>query len=99
FYALATALPERTWKEGLIGAVLGYGVIRLVAHGYHLINRHRGIGYGHGKLLAIVGAYLGWESVLVTLFLGSIIGSVLGGPWVGAARARRHKHGEQGETL
>jgi leader peptidase (prepilin peptidase)/N-methyltransferase len=88
FYALATGLPERTWKDGLIGAAVGYGVIRLVADGYHLITRRRGLGYGDGKLLAIVGAYLGWQSVLVTLFLGSIIGSVLGGLWLVVARAR-----------
>jgi leader peptidase (prepilin peptidase)/N-methyltransferase len=97
FYALATALPERTWKEGLIGAVVGYGVIRLVADGYHLITRRRGLGYGDGKLLAIVGAYLGWESVLVTLFLGSIIGSVLGGLWLLVARARGVKQ-EDGDV-
>ena len=88
FYGLATLLPERTWKDGLIGAAVGYGVIRLVADGYHLLTRRRGLGYGDGKLLAIVGAYLGWQSVLVALFLGSIIGSVVGGMWLIAARAR-----------
>ncbi len=97
FYALATALPERTWKDGLIGAAVGYGVIRLVADGYHLITRRRGLGYGDGKLLAIVGAYLGWQSVLVTLFLGSIIGSVLGGLWLVVARARGKKQ-EDGDV-
>jgi leader peptidase (prepilin peptidase) / N-methyltransferase len=91
FYALATLLPERTWKDGLIGAAVGYGVIRLVADGYHLLTRRRGLGYGDGKLLAIVGAYLGWQSVLVALFLGSIIGSVVGGMWLIAARARAGK--------
>jgi leader peptidase (prepilin peptidase)/N-methyltransferase len=91
FYGLATLLPERGWKGGLIGAAVGYGVIRLVADGYHLLTRRRGLGYGDGKLLAIVGAYLGWQSVLVALFLGSIIGSVVGGLWLLAARARAGK--------
>jgi leader peptidase (prepilin peptidase) / N-methyltransferase len=91
FYGLATLLPERGWKDGLIGAAVGYGVIRLVADGYHLLTRRRGLGYGDGKLLAIVGAYLGWQSVLVALFLGSIIGSVVGGLWLLAARARAGK--------
>ena len=91
FYGLATALPERTWQDGLIGAAVGYGVIRLVADGYHLLTKRRGLGYGDGKLLAIVGAYLGWQSVLVALFLGSIIGSVVGGLWLLAARARAGK--------
>jgi leader peptidase (prepilin peptidase)/N-methyltransferase len=91
FYTLATFLPERTWKDGLVGAAVGYGVIRLVADGYHLLTRRRGLGYGDGKLLAVVGAYLGWQAVLVTLFLGSIIGSVIGGLWLVAARARAGK--------
>jgi len=98
FYALATALPERSWKDGLIGAAVGYGVIRLVADGYHLITRRRGLGYGDGKLLAIVGACLGWQAVLVTLFLGSIIGSVLGGLWLVVARARGKKQEEDGDV-
>lgn len=97
FYGLATALPERTWQDGLIGALVGYGVIRLVADGYHLITRRRGLGYGDGKLLAIVGAYLGWQSVLVSLFLGSIIGSLLGGLWLVVARARGKKQ-EEGDV-
>jgi leader peptidase (prepilin peptidase)/N-methyltransferase len=97
FYALGTQLPEQTWKGGLIGAAIGYGVIRLVADGYHLITRRRGLGYGDGKLLAIVGAYLGWQAVLVTLFLGSIIGSVLGGLWLVVARARGEKQ-EDGDV-
>ena len=92
FYALATLLPERTWKDGLVGAAVGYGVIRLVADGYHLLTRRRGLGYGDGKLLAVVGAYLGWQAVLVSLFLGSIIGSVIGGLWLVAARARAGKN-------
>jgi leader peptidase (prepilin peptidase) / N-methyltransferase len=98
FYALATALPERRWQDGLVGVVVGYGVIRLVADGYHLITRRRGLGYGDGKLLAVVGAYLGWQAVLVTLFLGSIIGSVLGGLWLVIGRARAGKQEKEGEV-
>jgi len=95
FYGLATLLPERTWKEGLIGAVVGYGVIRLVADGYHLLTRRQGLGYGDGKLLAIVGAGFGWQAVLATLFLGSIIGSFIGGGWLLVARAKGGRRDEE----
>lgn len=77
FYAIGLTLPERTWYDGLIGAAVGYGVIRGVSDGYYLLTRRRGLGYGDGKLLALVGAWLGWQAVVVSLFLGSLIGTVI----------------------
>ncbi len=79
FYGLGLVLPERAWYHGLVGAAVGYGLIRLVADGYYLLTRRRGLGYGDGKLLAVVGAYLGWQAVVASLFLGSMLGSVIGG--------------------
>jgi leader peptidase (prepilin peptidase)/N-methyltransferase len=77
FYLAGLALPERGWADGLIGALVGYGVIRAVSDGYFLLTGRRGLGYGDGKLLAIVGAWLGWHAVVVALFLGSLIGTVV----------------------
>ena len=88
FWGLSLLLPERAWYHGLIGAVVGYGVIRLVADGYYLLTRRRGLGYGDGKLLAVVGAYLGWQAVVASLFVGSVLGSVIGGAYLAWSRAR-----------
>jgi leader peptidase (prepilin peptidase)/N-methyltransferase len=77
FYLAGLALPERRWTDGLIGALVGYLVIRGVSDGYFLLTGRRGLGYGDGKLLAIVGAWLGWHAVVVALFLGSLIGTVV----------------------
>jgi leader peptidase (prepilin peptidase)/N-methyltransferase len=88
FYGLGLLLPERGWADGLVGAVVGYGIIRLVADGYHLLRRRRGLGYGDGKLLAMVGAYLGWHAVATSLFLGSILGSIIGSAYLVWSRAR-----------
>jgi leader peptidase (prepilin peptidase) / N-methyltransferase len=77
FYLAGLALPERTWYDGLIGAAVGYLVVRGVSDGYYLLTRRRGLGYGDGKLLAVVGAWLGWQAVVVSLFLGSLIGTVI----------------------
>jgi leader peptidase (prepilin peptidase)/N-methyltransferase len=77
FYLLGLALPGRTPWAGLIGAAVGYGAIRVVSDGYFLLTRRRGLGYGDGKLLAIVGAWLGWPAVLFTLFAGSLIGTII----------------------
>jgi len=88
FWGLSLLLPERAWYHGLIGAVVGYGVIRLVADGYYLLTRRRGLGYGDGKLLAVVGAYLGWQAVVASLFVGSVLGSVIGGAYLAWSRSR-----------
>jgi leader peptidase (prepilin peptidase) / N-methyltransferase len=78
FWALGMLLPERSWSDGLIGAAVGYGVVRLIADGYWLLTKREGMGYGDGKLLAVIGALLGWKAVIVSLFGGAVIGSVIG---------------------
>jgi leader peptidase (prepilin peptidase)/N-methyltransferase len=78
FYGLGLLLPERHWYDGLIGAAVGYGVVRLIADGYWLMTKREGMGYGDGKLLAVIGALLGWKAVVVSLFGGAVIGSVIG---------------------
>ena len=66
FYGLGLLLPGDDWKAGLVGAVVGYGVVRLIADGYYFLTRREGMGYGDGKLLALVGAFLGWRAVVVS---------------------------------
>lgn len=77
FYGLGLLLPGSSWKTGLIGIAVGYGVVRLISDGYWLLTRREGMGYGDGKLLAIIGALFGWQAVFVSLFLGSMLGSVI----------------------
>ena len=91
FYGLGLLLPERSWMDGLIGAAVGYGLIRLISDGYFYLTKREGLGYGDGKLLAVVGALLGWRGVLFSLFGGSLIGSVIGVGVVIVARARDGK--------
>lgn len=78
FYGLSFLVPGRTWYDGLIGAAVGYGVVWTVAEVYYRLTGREGLGLGDGKLLAIVGALLGWRGVVVTLFGGSLLGSVIG---------------------
>jgi leader peptidase (prepilin peptidase)/N-methyltransferase len=92
FYALGLWLPGRTWATGLIGAAVGYGVIWLVANVYLLLTGRDGMGYGDGKLLAIIGALMGWPAVVFALFIGSLVGSVVGIPV--ALVMRRRDRGE-----
>lgn len=76
FYGLSLALLH-PWWEGLVAIAIGYGVPWLIGTLYYLIRKREGLGLGDTKLLALVGALLGWKGVLVSLFGGSLIGSVL----------------------
>jgi leader peptidase (prepilin peptidase)/N-methyltransferase len=76
--------------DGLLGALGGYLVIRLIADGYELIAGRQGMGYGDAKLLALIGGLLGWRVLLPTLFLAALQGSVIGiGLLVWSRRASR----------
>jgi len=78
FYAASLLWPERRWYDGLMGAAIGYGLPWAIGEIYYRITRREGLGLGDGMLLALVGALLGWRGVLVALFGGSVIGSVIG---------------------
>jgi leader peptidase (prepilin peptidase)/N-methyltransferase len=67
-----------TLGDAALGAVLGGGVLYAVAAGYYALTGREGMGGGDIKLLAMVGAFLGWRAVLVTLVLGSFTGAVVG---------------------
>ncbi|HEX3762866.1 MAG TPA: prepilin peptidase, partial [Kofleriaceae bacterium] len=77
-YLASFAWPGRAWYEGLVGAVLGYGLPWVIGEIYYRVTRREGLGLGDGMLLAVVGALLGWRGVVVSLFGGSMIGSVIG---------------------
>jgi leader peptidase (prepilin peptidase) / N-methyltransferase len=77
-YAVTFALPGYRWWDGLIGAGIGYGVPWLIGEIYFRITGREGLGLGDSTLLAAVGALLGWRGVVVALFGGSVIGSVIG---------------------
>ncbi len=77
FYALSMALPERDWRDGLVGAAVGFALVRLVADLFLLLRGKVGMGMGDGKLLAVVGALLGWKGPVVALFLGAGVAVVV----------------------
>ena len=76
FYAVS--LVFRPWWEGLIGIAVGYGVPWTIGMLYMAIRKREGLGLGDNMLLALVGALLGWKGVVVSLFGGSVIGSIIG---------------------
>jgi leader peptidase (prepilin peptidase)/N-methyltransferase len=78
FYAASLVWPERHWYDGVVGAAVGYGLPWAIGEIYYRVTHREGLGLGDGMLLALIGALLGWRGVLVSLFGGSVIGSVIG---------------------
>jgi leader peptidase (prepilin peptidase) / N-methyltransferase len=64
--------------DSLIGILAGGGFLLLVAWLYECFTGIEGMGGGDVKLLAMIGAFLGWPSIPLTLFFASITGSVIG---------------------
>jgi len=69
---------EPGWLSSLIGIVTGGGVLFLIAEIYYRIRHEEGLGMGDVKMLAMVGAFVGWKLTLVTLVMASLSGSVIG---------------------
>jgi leader peptidase (prepilin peptidase)/N-methyltransferase len=92
FFALGQLLGDCTLLDGAIGMGVGYGVVRAVSDGYFYLTGREGLGYGDGKLLALVGGFLGWRAVLFTLFAGSVLGSVIGVTAIVIHRLRKPPH-------
>ena len=65
-------------RDALIGILVGGGVLYGIALAYYLIRKEEGMGMGDVKMLAMVGAFLGWRAVLVTLVLSSFAGALIG---------------------
>ena len=64
--------------DSLLGALVGGGMLYAVAVGYHAFTGREGMGGGDIKLLAMIGAFLGWRGVLLSLIIGSFTGAVVG---------------------
>jgi leader peptidase (prepilin peptidase) / N-methyltransferase len=77
-FAASFLLPWLGWKNSLIGIVAGGGSLLIVAYGYQLLTKKEGMGGGDIKLLAMMGAFLGWRSIPFIIFTSSLIGSVVG---------------------
>jgi len=69
------ALP---WTGSLWGALVGSGILFAVAWIYQAFRKKQGLGMGDVKMMAFVGAFLGWRLAFLTIFAGSLLGSVLG---------------------
>ena len=64
--------------DALLGILIGGGVLWAIGEAYYRYSGQEGMGGGDVKMLAMIGAFLGWKLVLVTLVLSSVGGSLIG---------------------
>jgi leader peptidase (prepilin peptidase)/N-methyltransferase len=76
---LAFALPGgyRSIGDALLGAAVGFVLLYLVAVGGKALFKEEAMGGGDIKMMAMVGAFTGWTGVLLTIFLGSLLGTII----------------------
>lgn len=70
--------PERGFIEALFGVLFGGGILWLVAYIYFIFTGREGLGGGDIKLLAWLGALLGWKAIPFIILSSSVVGSIAG---------------------
>ena len=84
----AHALPSDP-ASAIGGAALGYLALWAVFHLFRLLTGKEGMGYGDFKLLAALGAWLGWQMLLPIVLLSAIVGAIVGLTLIALRRAQR----------
>ena len=74
------------WLSSLIGTVAGAGILFGIAEAYYRVRGQEGLGMGDVKMLAMIGAFLGWPLMILTLVLASFAGSIVGVALIASGR-------------
>jgi leader peptidase (prepilin peptidase)/N-methyltransferase len=70
--------PVLSFVDAILGAAVGSGLLWIVSEGYFRLRGREGMGLGDVKMMLMAGAFLGVKRVLLTIFVGAVLGSVLG---------------------
>lgn len=80
--SLFAAGGQHDWVRALVGAAIGAaaggGSLWLVREAYYRLRGVEGMGLGDIKMMLMVGAFLGWQLTMLTIFFASLLGSVVG---------------------
>lgn len=86
---LASLLPVfADMRSSIIGAAAGYLSLWLIYHLFRITTGKEGMGYGDFKLLAMLGAWMGWQALPVVILMSSVVGAVVG---IGLIVTKRHE--------
>ena len=67
-----------TWLQSLLGILIGGGLLLAVALTYEKITHKEGMGGGDVKLLAMIGAFTGWQGIPFVILVSSFVGAIVG---------------------
>lgn len=76
------------FPNAFIGAIAGYLSLWLIYQAFKLVTGKEGMGYGDFKLLALLGAWLGWQMLPLVIILSSLAGAIIGGTLIARGRDR-----------
>lgn len=85
-FAASCFLPPG-WLSSMIGIVVGGGVLFAIAEAYYRVRGQQGLGMGDVKMLAMIGAFLGWRLMVLTLVFASFAGTIVGVSLVASGRS------------
>ncbi len=77
FFALGVLLGDHPLGDLVAGALGSYGAVGLLGDTWYFLTGRDALGLGDAKLLALVGAFLGWQASVFALFGGAVVGSAL----------------------
>lgn len=73
-----SCFTEPGWRSAAAGTAIGGGVLFVIAEAYSRLRHEEGLGMGDVKMLAMIGAFVGWKLTIVTLMMASLAGSFVG---------------------
>jgi len=73
------SIYDITWYDSVIGIIAGGGILYIVAAGFEKLTGKEGMGGGDIKLLAMIGAWMGWRALPLIILISSLTGSIIGG--------------------
>ena len=71
-------LNEVPFLDSVFGLIMGGGILFLIAFLYIAVRKQEGMGMGDVKLLAMIGAFLGWKGVVFVMLVSSLLGTITG---------------------
>ena len=86
---LASLFFSPGWLSSLIGILLGGGLPWALAEAYYRVRGVEGLGFGDVKMLAMIGAVLGWPLMLLTLLVASLTGALVGASLIAFGKGDR----------
>jgi len=76
--ALQLWVPQPGFFDAVLGTLAGAGILILVINYWYWLRGEEGMGMGDVNMLALIGAFLGWQGVLTSLFVATLSGAIFG---------------------